>query len=377
MLIEIHMLKSFPPTNLNRDETGSPKTCYFGGAQRGRISSQSIKHAWRRNSIFSKMPIGIRTRYLPELIAEELKKRGVSEEYIIIARKKASKFGTKDKSNNSDKKEGKENSAVEKETNQIMFFSKADIDAIVNLFEAEIKKAGSPKKFEESVDWKNELKKCRPITLDMALFGRMITDDSFKDVEASMQVAHAISTHTVNQESDFFTAVDDLQKRYGQDEGSAMIGDIDYSSCCYYFYASLDTDQLMENIKDSEEVKAVIPDILPVLIESMAYTNPSGKQNSFAGHSYPALICIEKKKKKVPISYVNSFEKPVYSNAGYILPSIKKIVEAINKLDNCYALPIDERLWFCPEIDDLPKNSKRIDSMPYLLEQVSSWLNEV
>ena len=145
MLIEIHMLKSFPPTNLNRDETGSPKTCYFGGAQRGRISSQSIKHAWRRNSFFSKMPIGIRTRYLPELIAEELKKRGVSEEYIIIARKKASKFGTKDKSNNSDKKEGKENSAVEKETNQIMFFSKADIDAIVNLFEAEIKKAGSPK----------------------------------------------------------------------------------------------------------------------------------------------------------------------------------------------------------------------------------------
>ena len=66
MLYEIHMLKNYPPTNLNRDETGAPKTCLFGGVTRGRISSQCLKRSWRMSPTFreeiGEEYIGIRTR---------------------------------------------------------------------------------------------------------------------------------------------------------------------------------------------------------------------------------------------------------------------------------------------------------------------------
>ena len=368
MLIEIHMLKNFPPTNLNRDETGSPKTCFFGGVQRGRISSQSLKRAWRRSSEMARLPLGIRTRYLPELIAQEMENNGVSSEYIDIIKKKVTGFGNK---------EGKEND--EMTTSQIMFFAQEDILAVTKEVIKAINEASSVTAFSKITvkSWQDVLKKqIRPITLDMALFGRMITDDSFRDVEASLQVAHAISTHMVNQESDFFTAVDDLKTDYGQDAGSAMMGDIDYNACCYYFYASLDTDQLQKSIKDSPEVQAALPALLPALLESMAYTNPSGKQNSFAGHVYPGLICIEIKKKKVPISYVNAFEKPVRNVEGYMTPSVKALVQSIDQFDRCYALPIEKRLWFSLNGDAMPVKAERVETLSALLAQVAELAGE-
>ncbi|RMH70127.1 MAG: type I-E CRISPR-associated protein Cas7/Cse4/CasC, partial [Bacteroidetes bacterium] len=39
MLIELHLLTPHAPANLNRDDFGRPKTAYFGGTERGRISS--------------------------------------------------------------------------------------------------------------------------------------------------------------------------------------------------------------------------------------------------------------------------------------------------------------------------------------------------
>lgn len=369
MLVEMHMIKNFPPTNLNRDETGSPKSCFFGGAQRGRISSQSIKHAWRRDSEFSRMPLGIRTRYLPELIAKELANRNVDKEYMDIVKKKMTAFGNRERKENDDLI-----------TSQVMFFAKEDIIAVADEVEKTIRETGSPKKFEDIKvkQWQDVLKRqTRPVTMDMALFGRMITDDSFRDVEASLQVAHAISTHTVNQESDFFTAVDDLKMEYGEDAGSAMMGDTDYNSCCYYFYASLDTDQLINNIEKNEEAMEVLPDLLPLLLQAMAYTNPSGKQNTFAGHTYPSLICVERKMKKIPISYANAFEKPIRSSMGYTSPSIKALANTIDQFDQCYALPVEERLWFCPSEEAMPQNAVSVKTMPDLLKQVGLWLKEV
>ena len=369
MLIELHMIKNFPPTNLNRDESGSPKTCFFGGSQRGRISSQSLKHAWRRSSEFARLPLGIRTRYLPDLISDELAQNGVADEYLSIVQRKITGFGSKDGS------EGEERT-----TSQIMFFSQDDIVAVAQIIRKAIDESGSLANFQKIPvkQWQDVLRKqVRPITLDMALFGRMITDDSFKDVEASLQVAHAISTHTVNQESDFFTAVDDLKLTYGQDSGSAMMGDTDFNACCYYFYASIDIDQLRSNIEGSNEVKRVFQQILPTLIESMAMTNPSGKQNSFAGHAFPALICVERKEKKVPVSYVNAFEVPVRSTNGYTIPSILALVKTINRFDQCFGLAIDQRLWFSPTDASVPDHADKVETLASLMESVGNWLNEV
>ena len=86
MLYEIHIIKNYPPTNLNRDNTGAPKTCMFGGVLRGRISSQCLKRSWRTSELFRRAigesHLGIRTRQLPQLVVDELRARGVEEAYL-------------------------------------------------------------------------------------------------------------------------------------------------------------------------------------------------------------------------------------------------------------------------------------------------------
>lgn len=152
--------------------------------------------------------------------------------------------------------------------------------------------------------------KTNPITADIAPFGRMVTSNCFADVDASMQVAHAISTHAVNCKSDYFTAMDDLLD--GRDEnGAAMIGNVDYNSCCYYECASVDTNALCENLKNVENREELMHSILPALLKAMAYTNPSGNQNTFAGQILLDMVMIECKADKIPLSYANAFEVPV------------------------------------------------------------------
>lgn len=364
MLIEFHILKNYPPTNLNRDETGTPKSCFFGGSQRGRISSQCLKSTWRRSDNFKKLNLGIRTRYLPDLIAMELAKRGIAAEYIEAAKKKITGFGNKESKESDDMR-----------TTQIMTFSSEDVLSITNVVEASIKEVKSIKDFEKIrvKQWKDRMKdiKIRPITLDIALFGRMITDDSFANVEASMQVAHAISTNEVNAESDFFTAVDDLKNQFSTDIGSAMMGDTDFNSCCYYIYASLDTDQLFDNLKNSPDALKIAKTILPILIETMVFSNPSGKQNSFAGNVYPGLVCVECKIKKIPISYVNAFEIPAKGNYGQGLTkqSAEMLVQEIDKFDKKFKIEGTERLWFAHTACSKPENAVQVDSLGELLQK--------
>ena len=368
MLIELHMLKSFPPTNLNRDESGSPKSCFFGGCQRGRISSQSLKHSWRKDSELQKLPMGVRTRRLPDIIAGRLAAEGIPAEVIEAVKPMLTSFGNKD---------AKE--VVEGITAQVMFFSPQDLDAITRELLSLVKDITGVKEAKsiKVSQLQDALKgEARKISADMALFGRMITDVAFKNVEASLQVAHAISTHVVNMESDFFTAVDDLQKTYGDDAGSAMMGDVDYNSCCYYFYASLDTDQLKTNLNGIDNEAEILRVLLPRLVSAFVFTNPSGKQNSFAGHALPGVVCVQLKDRKIPISHANAFEKPVRSRDGYMKPSAEALAIQMDLFDKCYGIPVLQRMWFAPEIDCAPQNCVKAETLPQLLEEVGSWLKE-
>lgn len=369
MLIEIHMMKSFPPTNLNRDESGAPKTCYYGGVQRGRISSQCLKHAWRENSAFFQTYRGIRTRKMPEQVCERLKEMGVDPAYLDVVLPKLTGFGNK---------EG--NEADDGQTSQIIFYSAEDIEAIAQTVRETLdgcKSVSDVKKLGVKT-WQAKLKAAaRPISLDMALFGRMVTDDAFRNVEASMQVAHAISTHAVNLETDFFTAVDDLKDAAnGDDAGSAMMGDCDYDACCYYLYAALDTDQLLKNAQGSPEVLSALPQVVSELVRAMAFTNPSGKQNTFAGHTLPALVAVERKTEKVPVSYAAAFEKPIFSRDGYAAKSVEVLAKHVDKVAHNYGVRADERLWFCPICDAGPDEAVKMETLPQLLERVQTWMAE-
>ncbi len=354
MLIEIHMLKNFAPTNLNRDDTGSPKTCMFGGVQRGRISSQCLKYSWRTASILQnavgEKNIACRTRKMPDLIEEELLKRDVNKEYIPIIKKALTDFGKSDKKGKDEKSDKKKEKAIQ--TAQIIAYSAEDIQTIADLIITELKdckninevKKFDVKKLQEDMSESTN----RAVTLDMALFGRMVTSKALVNVEASMQVAHAISTNRVFMESDYFTAVDDLINESDTETGSAMIDDIDYNSSCYYIYASLDTDKLYENLVNNSDRDEIIKTVVPELVRTMALTNPSGKQNSFGGHSLPSAVLVECKECHIPVSYANAYEEPVKPTGGHglIHPSVVRLMKECEKTAELYGIPVEKRLWF-------------------------------
>lgn len=379
MLYEIHMLKNYPPVNLNRDESGAPKSCMFGGTTRGRVSSQCLKRSWRTSPLLSQTVglehLGLRTRQLPQLVADKLAEMGVSQEYIEAVLPKISGFGNKDGTENKDGNY----------TAQIVFYAPEDIQAVAETVEKKLKECQSLKEVKalKGKELQEAVKgaEVRPITLDMALFGRMVTSNAFRDVEAAMQVAHAISTNKLNMESDYFTAMDDLLSGATMEEtGSAMIGDTDYNSACYYLYASLDTDILQENLRYTQDAEKLIQTAVPALIRTMALTNPSGKQNSFAGNVLPSAILIECKEEKVPVSMVNAFVRPIKpepaNDYDIVRGSIQALADQVDTIQNSFGLAVERRLWFCAApYGIVPQCETALcRTLPELVEQVAETL---
>ncbi len=372
MLYEIHMLKNYPSTNLNRDDSGSPKTCVFGGVPRGRISSQCLKRSWRTSDLFrglvGKENLGTRTRELPEMVADILRERKVDEKkiekWIPIITGIANKDGAENKKAN--------------RTAQVVFYAPEDVVAVADIVEEFIRsdeKKANGKMLQAAIKDAN----IRPVTLDIALFGRMVTSDAFRDVEASMQVAHAISTNRIVMESDYFTAMDDLLSGDTMDtKGSSMIGDIDYNSACYYLYASLDSDALKKNLSFGDAPEELVAKAIPALIQTMALTNPSGKQNSFAGHVLPSAVLVECKEKKIPVSLVNAYAAPAKADGKHDLVenSIAKLVEECNMLTRNFALPVAKRVWFCVDKYqvDAPNDAVVCENFSQLVDEVSETL---
>ena len=346
MLIEIHMLKNYPATNLNRDDTGSPKSCIFGGVQRARISSQCLKRSWRTSPLFHQeigKYLGVRTRKMPELVCKRLKEMGVAEALLPVLQEKLTGFANKSGTMTNTGR-----------TAQVVIYSPEDIDAIADAVKAKVDEGLSEKQWAKVKS--SDLEKlvtgadARPISLDIALFGRMVTSPAFADVEASMQVAHAFSTHRVAMETDFFTAMDDLINGREEELGSAMMGDVDFNSSCYYLYASLDTCQLRENLKHSEDVDAIMEAAIPALLHAIAYSNPSGKQNSFAGNVLPSAILVECKDYPIPVNYANAFVAPARATGqeNLVAASVRMLKEEVQRtLKDFPDLGAGKRFWFC------------------------------
>lgn len=360
MLVEIHMLQNHAPSNLNRDDTGSPKDAVFGGVRRSRISSQALKRAIRRSSVFQEAlhdaGLGLRTRQLPEQVKRILLERGMSEEMAEIGASKASGFGTR---------EGKEQTVDEYgdlETAQIMYLTPLDIEAVADVVFSAGEEAGTPADFRKvsAKQLQAQAKdNWRPITPDVALFGRMITSDAFRDVESSVQVAHALSTHRMEHEFDYFTAVDDLLDPLASagEKGAAMIGDVEFTSACYYKYFSIDLDGMVDNLVregaskgDNRRADAMALARTAVLafLEAAVFSSPSGKQNTFAAHQLPDAILVEVRERKVPVSYANAFVKPVAPRGMEDLVdlSIKAFQQHVELLTKKFGLTSAERLWF-------------------------------
>lgn len=367
MLIEIHMLQNHAPSNLNRDDTGSPKECIFAGVKRGRISSQCLKRSIRRSPMFHEelgkdLHLGSRTRRLPQLVQDRLISMGIDADVAAIAARKASGFGTK---------EGKEREA-DGNTAQTMFLSDSDVDAVVKVMHTAAVKAGTAKALEKveakTLQEASELRGWRPLTIDLALFGRMITSPAFQDVQASLQVAHAISVNKIDHEFDYFTAVDDLQAGSEEDEkGADMIGDVEFNSACYYKYFSIDLQGLVNNLaglaldakkatepqrqayqKTRKEAADLALSGIAAFLKAAIFTTPTGKQNTFAAHQLPDAVLIEVRPQRTPISYANAFVTPARASGERDLvdDSMSKLINHVDQITRKFSLHTADRLWF-------------------------------
>ena len=371
MLVEIHIIQNHAPSNLNRDDTGSPKSCIFGGVRRARISSQCIKRSIRFSPMFKKaienMGESYRTRLLPELIKKSLIEDGVSEEIAHVTAKKISELGAK-----------KKRSDEKLITKQIMFFSSGELEALTKLFKKQIEDAENPEDAEKILskfDFEKEMAKLglQTITPDIALFGRMVTSEAFPDIEASIQVAHALSTNKIEHEFDYFTAVDDLisVSESIDPQGAAMIGDVEFNSACYYKYFSLDFDELIANMNVSGVKKDDLANIVVAFLSAVVYTTPSGKQNTFAAHQLPDGILIEIRDEKIPVSYTNAFIKPIVPIGGkdLIETSLEKFSGYVKDINVKYNLKSKSRLWFCTK-DIQVENTTECENFAVLSENL-------
>jgi CRISPR system Cascade subunit CasC len=298
--IQLHLLTSYPPSNLNRDDLGRPKTAIMGGKNRLRISSQSLKRAWRTSDLFESAlgeHIGTRTKKMGIEIFKQLCSKGVSEASAIeLGKKIVSFFGATESAE-------KNNPLKELESSQLIHFNRSEINALTALID-KIAREGKV----EADDLKNLVAKRHDA--DISMFGRMLTGKEVTkvthDPEAAVQVAHAITVHEVAVEDDYFTAVDDLNS-CEEDRGAAHIGETEFAAGLFYLYICINRDLLVENLGGDEELAVKT---LMALVEAAVKVAPTGKQNSFASRAYASYVLAEKGDQQ-PRSLSVAFLKPV------------------------------------------------------------------
>lgn len=358
MLVEIHMLQNHAPSNLNRDDTGSPKDCHFGGALRARISSQCLKRSIRRSPIFTQRLDGhlaTRTRRMPHQLRQALLELGCAPDSVELIVRRATEFGS-----------GKQSTTDV--TRQLIFLGPDDVAQLAHGLKVKLDEIG-PKKF---ADLKHdELARITvshlPRSVDIALFGRMTTSAAFEDVQASLQVAHALSTGRVEKQYDYYTAVDDLVETGTDpdDQGAGMIGDIEFNSATYYKYFSLDWDEFVRNLSgDTETARRA----LEAFLFAASLTTPSGKQNAFAANNPPDAILVEIKSERLPVSYANAFVEPVRAGGGQdiMARSIDALSSYSVSLKTAYGLTPTETISLTVRGETIA-GSRRVETLPALV----------
>lgn len=317
--LQLHLLTSYPPACLNRDDLNRPKSAKMGGVDRLRISSQSLKRAWRKSEQFEDAlagHIGTRTKLKGVEAFQRLVAAGVKEKDAREwAQAMASRFG-KLKGKKADKP------LNDLEIEQLAHFSPEETDAINALADTLAKESRAPTELEL------DLLRKQHTAADIALFGRMLADSPGFNTEAACQVAHAITVHRAAVEDDFFTAVDDLNTRE-VDAGSAHMGEQGFGAGLFYQYVCIDCDRLRENLGATLAEKAV-----QALIEAAATVAPTGKQNSFASRAW-AYYALAEKGSRQPRALSLAFMKPV-REGDMLNDAVSALTSMRDNLDKVY-----------------------------------------
>ena len=337
--IQIHALTVYPPGNLNRDDLGRPKTAIFGGAQRLRISSQSLKRAWRTSDLFEGKlagKVGIRTKEVGNYAYKKLIENGVADDRADEQSKRiAAVFGKLKSAKDGDSKKSSKRSkgskadvarqgAQGRQIEQLAHVAAAEMAALDAILDR-IASGDTP-----SDDEYSALLSLGHGSADIALFGRMLADTPGKNVDAAVQVAHAITVHKVTVEDDYFTAVDDLNDG-SEDSGAAHIGTTEFGSGVFYHYICIDGSLLESNLDGD---KALASLTRRAFIEACAKVAPSGKQNSFATRARAVYMLAERGEEQ-PRNLAMAFLKPVAGD-DFLDSAIHALEETRDRMDKVY-----------------------------------------
>lgn len=318
--VQLHLLVSYPPANLNRDDLGQPKTARMGGVERLRVSSQSLKRAWRTSELMQQHlggHIGTRTKRLGRDAFDALVAAGIAEKSAQAwASKIAAVYGSVKKDN-------------PLEIEQLVHIApeeRATLDTLVATLAAEKR---------EPTDEELGRLLHKQTAVDIAMFGRMLAAKKENNGEAAVQVAHALGVHASVIEDDYFTAVDDLNV---DDSGAAHIGESGFAAAVFYQYVCIDRDLLKKNLGGDEELTRLA---LRALIEAAHKVGPSGKQNSFASRAYAHYSLLEKGAQQ-PRSLSLAFVKPV-TGSDYAGEAVTALERVRDNMDQVYGACADAR----------------------------------
>ncbi|HNH62042.1 MAG TPA: type I-E CRISPR-associated protein Cas7/Cse4/CasC [Thauera aminoaromatica] len=329
--VQLHVLTSYPPSNLNRDDTGRPKTALMGDALRLRISSQSQKRAWRTSDIFETAlagHIGTRTKDMGKHTHTMLVAAGVNDKNAREwARQIVGKFGKLKSDKKSDKDE-------DLQIEQLAHFSPEEVEAIEQLAQRCASRNNGPTAEELSL-LRNPRK-----AADIAMFGRMLADSPAFNMEAAVQVAHAITVHKSAVEDDYFSAVDDLNNGL-TDKGAAHIGERSYGAGLFYLYICIDRALLVENLGGD---KALADKALQAFIHAVTKVSPTGMQNSHASRAYASYVLAEKGDQQ-PRSLAQAYLKPVkpFEGEDILEKAVRAIESRRDNFDKVYGACADAR----------------------------------
>lgn len=307
LYVDFHILQTVPPSCINRDDTGSPKTAVYGGVLRARVSSQAWKHAMRAAfAENAQLDVGKRTKKAAELVKEQILVLDPEQKKADKMAKEALKYvGIK-----SDDKKG---------TDALIFISSAQAKAL-----AELVVGGCTKdeEYEEAL--------IKNPSADMVLFGRMVAQKASLKYDAAAQVAHSISTHAVQNEYDYFTAVDDCQVE--DNAGAGHLGTVEYNSSTLYRYATVNVMELAGQLGAAQTAETV-----RAFGEAFLFSMPTGKQNTFANRTLPDAVYVTLREDQ-PVNLCGAFERAVpRSVQGYAAPSKAALAQYAQQMYSSFA----------------------------------------
>ncbi|WP_420168343.1 type I-E CRISPR-associated protein Cas7/Cse4/CasC [Streptomyces violaceoruber] len=354
-ILDIHILQTVPPSNLNRDDTGTPKSATYGGVRRSRVSSQAWKRATRQAfaGLLDASELGIRTKKVVEVLAERIQLLDPSmtraAAQSLAAETITTATGSKVAVPGRKSKQDTEDPAAE--STYLMFLSDRQYDGLARMT-VDGGKGGDLKALKDYFKDKEHKTRAKQLVLtehsvDIALFGRMVADSTDLNVDAAAQVAHALGVHAVEVESDYYTAVDD--KNTDAETGAGMIGTVDFNSSTLYRYAALDVNRLQENLgAGHDDARPTEPTRRAVMafLEGFVTSLPTGKINTFGNQTLPAAVIVKLRTRR-PVSYVAAFEEPVRmgEGGGFLRQSCERLAAFVPELEKSFGLDDGPEGW--------------------------------